>query len=79
MDIRNTPDIAYILGYYGLAHCEAQLTALGVYDFSHISYLTEVDLLQTGITVVDARVLFSSLAHWNLSAPTATSVDTNMM
>jgi hypothetical protein len=79
MDIRNTPDIAYILGYYGLAHCEAQLTALGVYDFSHINYLTEVDLLQTGITVVDSRVLFSSLAHWNLSAPTSTSVDTNMM
>jgi hypothetical protein len=78
-DIRIMSDLACILRSYGLEHCEAELTSLGVYDFNNISYLTEWDVLQTGITLVDVRLLAISGAHWNLIASTAPSVDTNMM
>jgi hypothetical protein len=61
-------DLACILRSYGLEHCEARLTSLGVYDFNHISYLTEWDVLKTGITLIDVRLLAISLAELELNS-----------
>jgi hypothetical protein len=82
MDSRTTPHLTWALQYYGLAHCEEQLKALGVHYFDDLNNLTEPDFLEFGITKVDARDLFASVAHWSSSDRTlsaAPSLDTNMM
>ena len=74
--------IGDLLPFYGLAHHEARLRASGIHSTYDLFYFTEYELLRIGISLVEARMLLSSLAGgWtDWSGATATSAyDPSMM
>jgi hypothetical protein len=82
MDPSRGPPLCQVLPWFGLAQYEAQIYTLGAYFLNDLVYVTDYDLRGVGMSLVEARVLLSSLSagwfDWGTSSAAA-SVDTNMM
>ena len=62
MNFNCVPTISEVLSYYRLSQYEVSVRELGARNLNDLIYLNEVDLTNTGMTLVNARMLLSLLS-----------------